>query len=197
MITQQLINLYSMDPHFDAAFNSNFSFFFTLMFSTQSDNCILICPYFWHHIFICCWIWRAKNCIPGKGLSNYQFDYHLRDWFLTITPTNLKFFSQTSLCLHPQYKYLVSLCEKEIWSYRTISPFPTGFLPFSPRHFHLVQNCGVKLFFVLEQSVLKSFVILTALWVSAQMSFSVAIPVISYGFSMFYCLLTVFYLELN
>ena len=34
---------------------------FTTIFSTQSDNCIPIGSYFWHHIFICCWIWRAWN----------------------------------------------------------------------------------------------------------------------------------------
>ena len=32
---------------------------FPTMFSTQSDNFIFICPYFWHHIFICCGIGSA------------------------------------------------------------------------------------------------------------------------------------------
>ena len=32
---------------------------FPTMFSTQSDNCISICPYFLRHIFFYCWIWRA------------------------------------------------------------------------------------------------------------------------------------------
>ena len=36
---------------------SHFSFF--LNFFTQSDNCISICSYFLHHIFICCWIARS------------------------------------------------------------------------------------------------------------------------------------------
>ena len=27
---------------------------FPTMFSTQADDCIPICPYFCHHIFICC-----------------------------------------------------------------------------------------------------------------------------------------------
>ena len=34
---------------------------FPTMFSTQSDNCIPICQYFWHHTFICCWIVRVQN----------------------------------------------------------------------------------------------------------------------------------------
>ena len=25
----------------------------------------LLCPYFWYHIFICCWIWRTKNWRKG------------------------------------------------------------------------------------------------------------------------------------
>ena len=34
---------------------------FPTMFSTKSDNCTHIGPYFWHHIFFCSWIGRVQN----------------------------------------------------------------------------------------------------------------------------------------
>ena len=57
----------SIDTHFDSstmtAFENivgkgeiarNEQFLLFPQFSTQSDNCIPICPYFLHHNFICC-----------------------------------------------------------------------------------------------------------------------------------------------
>ena len=40
------------------------------MLSAQSDNCIPICKYFWHHIFICCLIGRAQNWYMRQRVNN-------------------------------------------------------------------------------------------------------------------------------
>ena len=45
------------------------NFSFSTMFSTQSDNCIPIFPYFWHHTFVCYWIGKVKIGILGKRLK--------------------------------------------------------------------------------------------------------------------------------
>ena len=43
------------------------------MFSTQSENCIPICQYFWHHIFIVAELEEPQIGIWGKGLR-YMHD---------------------------------------------------------------------------------------------------------------------------
>ena len=81
IITTEL-TLYSIDTHFDTSTADSFwkhcgkrrncSLWaissFPTMFSSQSDNCISICPYFWHVIFICVWIEEPKIGTWGNGL---------------------------------------------------------------------------------------------------------------------------------
>ena len=69
------LTLYSIDTHFKASTTDSFwkhcgkrrncssraISSFPTMFSTQSENCISICQFFWHPIFICCWNGRAQN----------------------------------------------------------------------------------------------------------------------------------------
>ena len=52
---------------------------FPAMFSTQSDNCIPICPYLWHHIFICCWMARPQNWHMKSRVNNFLLPLHLKD----------------------------------------------------------------------------------------------------------------------
>ena len=57
-----LLTLYSIDTHFNASTTDSFDnivgkeeiarFSFPTMFSTHSENCIPMCQYFRHHIFI-------------------------------------------------------------------------------------------------------------------------------------------------
>ena len=49
---------------------------FPKMFSTNSDNCFTICPHFWHHIFIYCWIETPKIGISDKGLNAAEIEYY-------------------------------------------------------------------------------------------------------------------------
>ena len=70
-----VLTLYSIDTHFDAWTTDSFWKLcrkrrncskqaissFPTTFSTESDNCIPIFLYFWHHIFYCCWTERVQN----------------------------------------------------------------------------------------------------------------------------------------
>ena len=48
--------LYSMNTHFDASTTDSF-----WKRCGKKKKLHPICPYFWHQVFICCWIGRAEN----------------------------------------------------------------------------------------------------------------------------------------
>ena len=50
------------------------------MFSTQSENCIPICQYFWHHIFICCWSERLIELNGALRRFQQYLSYHRNSW---------------------------------------------------------------------------------------------------------------------
>ena len=93
-----LLTLYSIDTHFDASTTysckdcgkrRNCSWRaispFPTMFSTQSDNCIPICSYFWHHAAE---LEDPKTGISGKGLNiclqNCKISTNLRKYVTMI-----------------------------------------------------------------------------------------------------------------
>ena len=57
------------------------------MFSTKSETCTPICQYLQHHIFICCWIWRPKIGMWGKGLMGFK-KFKSKTWFESVWKKN-------------------------------------------------------------------------------------------------------------
>ena len=100
----KVLALFSIDTHFDASTTDSFwkhcgkqkncslraISLFPAVFLTQSDICIPICSYFWHHIFICCWNGRALNWPIRKRVNTWCFNpFPDKPWFLRVCSTSL------------------------------------------------------------------------------------------------------------
>ena len=79
---------------------SNFSFSHNVFYSIR--QLYPICPYFWHNIFICCWIGRVQNWLWGKGLN-------VIDW-VSLTKFNDKAEEKEQSKIRPDEFHFVLKC---------------------------------------------------------------------------------------
>ena len=95
----KLLTLYSIDTHFDASTTAIFENIvgkgeiatlqavspFPTMFSTQSDNCIPICPYSDIISLVAFELEELKSVISGKGFKKKKKKIGQKTWLLWET----------------------------------------------------------------------------------------------------------------
>ena len=80
--------------------NEQFLLFPHCFLLNQLENCIPICPYFWHHIFICCWIvdWLIEWCFTSLltvfVISRQQLTLFMLSWVSPVLGWALKCLAQ-------------------------------------------------------------------------------------------------------